>query len=257
MGIFDKLFGSKKSISQNNANINKQQKTIPNASYSKYISSCFDLKGLPDATRCSNNGDKAFEAGNLEGAITWWIRSCALQRNEGIVFYSKYYSKPFYYLSSFARQFELESCQKTLFANVDNRTFQNICTYQSQSEIEKIKEMAKKQGTDDMKNAIKLLCQEYLKFDDKEMDKVKKALKDYWHFNAKIWWEKNLPKDPICDACPSMKPLTLEKSYLSGGWMRCETCADRSLKTWDEENNKISYFGEGEIDRALRHCGIH
>jgi hypothetical protein len=130
------------------------------------------------------------------------------------------------------------------------RAFENIQKKKMPEETKSVE-----QSTLSCKLCSKSITDYHYSFESKELDKVKKALKDYWHFNAKIWWKQNLPKDPICDACNS--PLTLGESYYSGGWMRCEYCAGKSLKNWDEENNKIDYFGEGEIEKALRHCNIH
>lgn len=82
-----------------------------------------------------------------------------------------------------------------------------------------------------------------------EIEYDKKALMEYWKFNAHNWWEANSPEYPVCDACS--KPLTLEDSYYFARWMRCNSCAENMLKDWDGVGNDPNYFSNGELKKAL------
>jgi HEAT repeats len=97
----------------------------------------------------------------------------------------------------------------------------------------------------------KAAISEFLEGKQNIIDNYKKALTKYWKYNAKAWWKQNSTNSLSCDWC--MTPITSENSYYKGGYMCCKSCVEDSLKSWDENNNDVDYFGTGEINRAMNH----
>lgn len=112
-------------------------------------------KSLRKASICEDIGKYAFEAGNLEDAIRWLIRSCVLQYSV-----DNYYSvSSLLYLAYFANTFGMISCYNALIEKFDSlRAGQVRFDLPTTSKIDN---MAQKLGTEDIRNAIKMLCQDY------------------------------------------------------------------------------------------------
>lgn len=117
------------------------------------------LEGLMKSRRksglCGDLGMLEFEPyNNLHEAVKWWIRSCAIQSVEGQ--YSDGFS--FLNLATIAKYLRLKKCYSKLFEQ--SKKIQNII-FDAAGESQR-KYMVRDQGNNLIKQAITLLCKNYL-----------------------------------------------------------------------------------------------
>jgi hypothetical protein len=104
---------------------------------------------------CSNWAKIAYNSGNLEEAVRWWIRSIVSE----FTIRKPKSEDAFLYLAYVAKFLGDQDSEKKLFAVVDRLTIRGRYNEKEQA---RISSLVSSQGTPMIKEAIKLLCSKYL-----------------------------------------------------------------------------------------------